>query len=255
MLLHNLIIYASFVIRKYRRYRGERTVDRFSLNMIAQHLVLFLAFTILVITGFALKFPGVFQMIGAMGLDEHMRGIVHRSAATVLVTAGLYHLYWILFRRRGKIELRAMLPEPKDVLDAVAVMRYHLGLAAEKPALGRYSYIEKAEYWALVWGTVVMSLTGIVLWFPLAASNLLGSWAVPVATAIHYFEAILATLAILVWHLFFTIFHPDEYPMSLVWLSGKVSEEELREHRPLWHGEIERRRETDEPAGDGEPEA
>ena len=242
MFLHNLVIYGGFVIRKFRKYRMEPTVRRFSFSMIAQHMLLFLSFTVLVITGFALKFPAVFHILEAVGIDEGARGIIHRAAASLLVATSLYHLYWLFFGRKGKIEFRAMLPDRNDLTDVVALMRYYLHLSSRKPQFGRYSYIEKAEYWALLWGTAIMSMTGFILWFPSSAAGLLGSWAVPVATVIHYYEAILATLSILVWHFFFTIFHPEEYPMSLVWLNGKATREEIKDHRPLWHAELERQR-------------
>jgi formate dehydrogenase gamma subunit len=242
MVIHNLIIYISFVARKFGQYRREPTVRRFSYSMIAQHMILLLSFVVLVITGFALKFPAVFHILEAVGIQEGARGVIHRIAGSTLIAAGLYHLYWLFFRRRGKIELRAMKPDRRDLYDVVALMGYYLRFSSQKPQFDRYSYIEKAEYWALVWGTAVMSITGLILWFPSPAAGILGSWAVPVATVIHFYEAILATLSILVWHLFFTIFHPEEYPMSLVWLNGKATREEVKHHHPLWHEELERQR-------------
>jgi hypothetical protein len=41
-----------------------------------------------------------------------------------------------------------------------------------------------------------------------------------VAQVIHYYEALLATLAILVWHFYWVIFDPSEYPMNPSWLIG-----------------------------------
>ncbi|MBI2952638.1 hypothetical protein HYY27_11110 [bacterium] len=111
-------------------------------------------------------------------------------------------------------------------------LRYHLGRTGDPPRFDRYSYIEKAEYLALIWGTGVMAVTGLMLWFPVEATSWLPGWAVRVAEVIHYYEAWLATLAILVWHFFFVMFHPGEYPMSATWLDGKVTEEELRHHHP-----------------------
>ena len=42
-----------------------------------------------------------------------------------------------------------------------------------------------------------------------------------VAQVIHYYEALLATLAIVVWHFYWVIFDPKEYPMNPAWLIGK----------------------------------
>ena len=137
-----------------------------------------------------------------------------------------------------------MIPVKNDVTDVVQSIRYYLNLSKQKARFPRYGYVEKAEYWALIWGTVVMALTGFILWFPVQASALFGSWVTSVSTVIHYYEAWLATLAIIVWHFFFTIFHPHEYPMSMVWLSGDVSEEEAEENWPEWYEEIRKHPES-----------
>ena len=117
------------------------------------------------------------------------------------------------------------------------MLRYNLGLRPEKPRFGRFSYIEKAEYWALIWGTVLMGATGVILWFENASMGLFTKLGFDIARTVHFYEAILATLAILVWHIYFVIFNPDVYPMNLAWLTGRVSEHEMREDHPL---ELER---------------
>ena len=99
-------------------------------------------------------------------------------------------------------------------------------MSGGKPArFGRFTYGEKMEYWALVWGTFVMASTGLMLWFKVAAGNLIPRWWLDVATAVHFYEAILASLAILVWHFYQVIFDPDVYPMNWAWWDGKMSVE------------------------------
>ena len=113
------------------------------------------------------------------------------------------------------------------------VAKYNLGISKEKPELDRFSYIEKAEYWALIWGTMVMAATGFILWFDNTFLNILGKQYWDVARVIHYYEAWLATLAIIVWHFYFVIFNPDIYPMNLAWIKGTLSEEEMADEHPL----------------------
>ncbi len=96
-------------------------------------------------------------------------------------------------------------------------MLYHMGKSDRKPDFDKYDYTEKIEYWALIWGTVIMALTGFILWFPTSFIQFLPQWTITVAETVHYYEAWLATLAIVVWHLFFVMLHPDEYPMSMTW--------------------------------------
>ena len=112
-------------------------------------------------------------------------------------------------------------------------MLYYLGLSPEKPKFGRFNYAEKAEYWALVWGTALMGLTGTMLWAKVQVGNLLARWWLDAATAVHFYEAILATLAILVWHLYQVIFDPDVYPMNSAWKDGKMPAEQYKEEHEL----------------------
>jgi cytochrome b subunit of formate dehydrogenase len=110
-----------------------------------------------------------------------------------------------------------------------------VGLRATAPKFDRFSYIEKAEYWALVWGTVVMTATGVVLWFENQSMQWLNKWLLDLATIVHYYEAWLAFLAILVWHIYQNVLNPDVYPMNWTWISGRISDEQLRhEHGAEW---------------------
>ncbi len=240
MFLHNFLIWLQAVLRKYRRVVQEPSITRFNKNMVVQHLLLFLSFTTLVITGFALKFPDAFwvKFLSSIGLHEGLRHIIHRVAGTTLILTSFYHLFWLFFSKRGRLELRYMVPVLKDVQDAVYSVEYYLGLRATMPEYDKYDYTEKAEYWALIWGTTVMGASGLILWFPVISANLFGGWIVPIALLFHYFEAILATLAILVWHFFFVIFHPSEYPMSLVSITGKMPCEECKKHHGFWYRKL-----------------
>ena len=120
----------------------------------------------------------------------------------------------------------------RDLKEFWQAMLYYFGKRGTPPAYGHYDYTQKAEYWALIWGTIVMAVTGLILWFPTMFGDNTPQWLIKVSETIHYYEAILATLAIVIWHFFFTIFHPDEYPMSMIWLNGEMTLEEWREKHP-----------------------
>jgi cytochrome b subunit of formate dehydrogenase len=149
--------------------------------------------------------------------------------------------------RRGREEFRSIVPAWQDVKDFVNNMRYYLFQTDRKVEFSRYDYSQKAEYWALIWGTILMILTGLILWFPQWSVKILPGWAIPAAQTIHYYEAWLATLAIVVWHFFFVIFHPEEYPMSWTWLTGRMSEEAVKRHHARWYKDLKRR----QPGGAG----
>lgn len=226
MFLHNLIIWRSKLVA--RRSAHSATVVRMTVNQRWQHLVLLSSFIVLVITGFALKFPDSW-FAHVFGMGEQLRGVIHRIAGVTLISAGIYHVFYLMAAREGRRLLRDIAPGVHDGFEALAAMRYYLGLSSEKPAFARFNYAEKAEYWALVWGTGLMGVTGIMLWGKVWVGNLLSRWWVDVATAVHYYEAILATLAIVVWHFYQVFFDPDVYPMNTAWLDGKMPLDHYRE--------------------------
>jgi cytochrome b subunit of formate dehydrogenase len=121
---------------------------------------------------------------------------------------------------------------------------YNLGLRDHTPCIQRFSYVEKAEYWALVWGTAVMIITGLALWFDNVVIQLLPKGVLDVVLVVHYWEAWLATLAILVWHMYSTVFNPHVYPMNPSWITGTMPEEMYHHEHP---GHLEEaKRDTEE---------
>jgi len=227
------------MMQRRKAEKGTPMVLRFDRFQIAQHLLLTVSFVGLVITGFALRFPDAWWVVylSDLGMTEPVRSTVHRVMAVVMIFTSLLHGYYVFFMRRGRKEFHAMLPGPQDVVDLADNMKYHTGLSKRKARFGRYDYSQKAEYWALIWGTIVMILTGFVLWFPEQAVRIFPSIIVTASQTIHYYEAWLATLAIIVWHFFFVIFHPEEYPMSWTWLTGRMSRTSVEKHHARWYEE------------------
>lgn len=226
MLLHNLLIWWRKAVAA-RQARGA-TVERMTLNQRIQHAVMGLSFVVLVISGFALAWPNsIFAML--FGPSEQLRRIVHRAAAVVMIAIGLYHLAYMLFTREGRQGLRDLWFRFSDARELAAVLRYYTGRSKEKPKFARFSYAEKTEYWAGMWGTILMSITGLMIWYSVGVAAWIPRWWIDIATTVHYYEAILATLAILVWHFYHVIFDPDVYPMNWAWLDGKMSEEHYKE--------------------------
>jgi len=230
MFVHNFIIWRGKALA--RRQMQNPSMTRMTTNQRWQHLILLTSFIVLVITGFALKFPNSW-FAEALGMGERLRSITHRVAGVALIAAGIYHIFYLAMTREGRRLIWDFAPRPKDAFDAWATMRYYLGLGGEKPNFGRFNYAEKAEYWALVWGTGLMAVTGVMMWANISVGNALARWWVDVATAIHFYEAILATLAILVWHFYQVFFDPDVYPMNWAWWDGKMPIEQYRHEHAL----------------------
>jgi cytochrome b subunit of formate dehydrogenase len=230
MLLHNFVIWRAKVLarRKIEQHFVVRMPQRFRW----QHAALLASFITLVLTGFALKFPeSWFASMLAMG--EHLRRIMHRIAAVVLIGVSLYHAFDAAFSREGRRLVKDLFPTLEDVRGAWQNILYYLGFNSRKPEFARFNYAEKAEYWALVWGMIVMGVTGLALWAKVIVGNHLPRWWLDVATAIHYYEAVLATLAIVVWHFYQVFFDPDVYPMNWAWWDGKMPLHHYREEHGL----------------------
>ncbi len=230
MFVHNALLF----YKKVAAHLGAsgRPVLRMSLAQRWQHAVLAASFIALAVTGFALKFPDSW-LARAMGSSEPIRRWSHRIAGIVLLLVGAYHIIYVLATKEGRRLVKDLFPVKKDVADVWAAVRYLAGWSREKPKIGRFGYAEKMEYWAVVWGTIIMGVTGLMIWFKIDVTRFLPRWAVDVALTIHYYEAVLACLAIVVWHFYHVIFDPDVYPLNLACWDGKVSGHWQQEEHPL----------------------
>lgn len=251
MTLHNLLDWIRKLINNYRqRYkpspkfpssRGTNLYLRMTASERIQHILLATSFLTLVFTGFMLKFPDAWWVvwIRKIGGDPifELRGLVHRIAAVVMMVDSLYHIYYLMFTARGRQFFRDMMFRLQDVKDMIQVLKFNLGFTKARAKFDRFNYIEKSEYWALIWGTIVMAITGFALWFENQFMGWFSKLFVDVCETVHYYEAWLAFLAIVVWHFYYVIFNPDVYPMNFSWLTGKVTEEEMEHEHPL---ELER---------------
>jgi len=213
------------------------SVRRMEPDEVVQHFVLAISFTVLVITGFSLRFYDAWWSEWIFGWEGGFtfRGIVHRVAGVILLLASVWHLVFLM-TARGRRFLRDMWPGMGDVRAFWDMTLYNLGRRHQHPHFGRFSYVEKAEYWALVWGTIVMGVTGLLLWFDNALVNWLPKGLLDVMLVIHYYEAWLAFLAILIWHMYSTVFSPKVYPMNPSWLTGYMPRKQFEAEHPLLAG-------------------
>lgn len=229
MALHNLLVWRKKVVARRRQFRS---IVRLSVNQRVQHWLLLTSFIVLVLSGFALQYPDSL-LAWLLGNNEYLRRIIHRVAAVVMIIVGVYHLAYLALTKEGRRWVVDMLPKIKDVRDVVGNFTYYLGISRTKPKIARFGYAEKAEYWAVIWGTFIMGLTGVMIWFKIGVFGFLARWWIDIALAVHFYEAVLATLAIIVWHFYHVIFDPDVYPVNFAFLDGKVSEELYREEHEL----------------------
>ena len=256
MLFHNGLDWLAKLRHRRPHHGTGREFERMNLRFRIAHWMVMASFITLVITGFALKFPDAawVHVLQHLGLTPVSRAYIHRGAALLITFGTLYHLVHMATVRRDRVILRKLLPGWQDAKDIFNMFRYNLGLTSKRPTFGMFGYPEKMEYWAYMWGTVVMAVTGFLLWGENWTLRHFPKWVIDAATAAHWYEAILATLSILVWHWYLVIFDPDVYPMDMAWLTGKASLDHMKETRPEYSRQIleaEAAQATGEP-GDGD---
>jgi cytochrome b subunit of formate dehydrogenase len=209
----------------------ERTYVRFTLAQRIEHFLMLLSFSTLGLTGLPQKFashPLSQAVISGLGGIETLR-LIHHTAAVVMMLGTIYHIIVVgykIFVRRTRM---TMLPNLQDAMDAIGAFLYNVGLRKNRPQLPRYGFEEKAEYWAFVWGAVVMGFTGFLMWNPISSARILPGEFIPAAKAAHGGEALLAVLAIIVWHMYGV--HLKHFNTAM-W-TGRLTEEEMLHEHPL----------------------
>lgn len=208
-----------------------RTYERFPLARRIEHWVMMLSFTTLAITGLPQRFsssPVSIAFVGILGGIETLRTI-HHFAAIVMMLGTAWHLLvfgYLSYVRRTRL---TMIPTLQDVKDAWQALMYNIGYSKTPPQMGRYTFEEKMEYWAFVWGAMIMGATGFMMWNPIATTRVLPGEAIPAAKAAHGGEALLAVLAIIIWHMYGV--HIKRFNRSM--FTGKMSEEDMLHEHPL----------------------
>lgn len=234
MALHQLLDYIKRYRDTIRALKPLLVYERMTKGERIQHVSLLVTFFLLVITGFALKYPysfwgWPFRVIPG-GFDA--RSLIHRIAGVLMIADSLYHVYYLLFTARGRQLGKDMIPKVKDVRDAVAQVLWFFDRKPHEARFGRFSYAEKAEYLALVWGTIVMVATGLVLWFKGWAAQFMPTWGYAAAEMVHFYEAVLAFSAIVIWHLYAVFFKTDRPPFNPTWITGGMTKHSMEHEHP-----------------------
>jgi cytochrome b subunit of formate dehydrogenase len=257
-MLRTLVVYlqnpAGFRLEKQhvrdesqgKLYTRFRPVDRFC------HFLIIISFLVLVSTGMPLKFHEaswakvVFELLGG----PHVAAKLHRFGAVLSFLYLGIHLTslvgpvkrrWTSFRDQGgRFRLRKLLafvfgpdsplPNFDDVRDVKNHVRWFFG-RGPKPTFDRFTYWEKFDYFAELWGSAFIGLSGLVMWFPVQVSRWLPGWIVNLAQIIHSQEALLAAGFILTFHFFNSHFRLEKFPLDTVMFSGRITEAELKHER------------------------
>jgi len=216
-------------------------IIRFTKTERIQHILLFLSIIVLGITGFSLKYSDtsfgrwLIQFEGGI----QSRGILHRISAVVLTGTACWHFLYILFSRLGHHDFMEMMWRKKDGNDFIISLRNLFSRLEKHISYNKFTYWQKIQYWIVVIGTITMIITGIALWFETTAMLLLPKYIMDIILILHGEEALLLILVLFFWHFYIVHLHPDHFPMDMIWLTGKMSIEELKSKHSLQYKEME----------------
>ena len=216
---------------------GKETYLRFSILQRVQHWVMVLSFVTLAATGLPQRYslsPWAEALIAGLGGIETVR-IIHRTAAVLFIGVTLFHFFDLIYKMFVLRVRFTMLPGIKDVTDLLDAVRYNLGMAVQHPRLPRYSFAEKMEYWSLVWGSLLMIATGFMLWNPIAVTQLLPGEFIPAAKMAHSAEALLAVLAVAIWHVYSV--HLRTFNKSM--FTGRLTRHQMQDEHAAELAELE----------------
>ena len=210
----------------------ELKFKRFTLNQRIQHIIFFTSFILLAYTGFPLKFPEEWWsrwMIESVGGFDN-RTFIHHFSGLAMIGVSIYHVvYHILEKPRYDILFNL-----QDLEDFKQQIMYYLRYSDEHPKFGRYTWKQKFEYFGAGFGAVIMGFTGLLMWQPFEAMKYFPIGFVQIANLFHTWEAVLASIAVFIGHIYDE--HFGKFP-NLSWLTGNIPEEEMRHEHPLEYEE------------------
>ncbi len=213
-------------------------IERLDLSARIQHVVMFTTFLLLSFTGWGLKYA--YQEPASAWISfwggAKSAGIIHRIAGITMLLVFVYHQFYIInLARKGGLR-PTLVPVPKDVVDLYHNFMYFFGFRKEKPYFGKFTYMQKFDYWAVYWGMFIIGASGFCLTFPVTVSSLFPVWSLKwiwdVIFVMHSDEALLAIVFILIFHFYNEHLRAEVFPMNWMWLTGKMTTEELKHNHP-----------------------
>jgi cytochrome b subunit of formate dehydrogenase len=242
--------------------RDKRMFLRMTKTQRLQHFLMIFSVLLLTLTGIPLMFPrcGLVHILLPGSRSFFVRSVLHRIGAVLLIGDTLWIFLYSLLTKQGRSNLKGRLFRKRDLIDFLQLFGYKSGfplflhkrgflgklfdrhpglLCREGPRFGRYSVVNKFEFWAMLLGSLIMIGTGIFLWFEEFSLSLFPLWVHHIFYLVHSYEAVLAVLAILIWHMYSVHLNSDVFPMSRIWLTGKITAQQLKKDHPLEYEEME----------------
>ena len=201
------------------RRTDTRHVRHFGPMWRLAHLAFAVSVMTLVLTGMAAFYAetGWARAVMAAFGSPKTAGLVHRVAAFTMLGIFFLHLIavsinilkkWQDFKIFGP---DSFVPNWKDLADIIGMFKWFIG-KGPRPAIERWSYWEKFDYWAVFWGMAIIGGSGMMLAFPHIVAKFAPGWVFNIAAVVHGEEAFLAAVFLFTVHFFNNHFRPDKLP-------------------------------------------
>jgi len=222
------------------------------------YALLLASFLGLVLTGLPLKYsnqPWARSLAASLGGFDSS-SVWHRFFAVTAIFACVVRLAGgirqVVRLRSEQASWKSILVGPdspvpgrRDLRIMWEMVLWFFGLG-RRPVFERWTYWEKFDCWAFVLGATIIGLSGLMLWYPNAFCRVLPGGTLNVAQVVHSELAVLLASFLFIVHFFHAHFRPEKFPMDLSVLTGLVSEEHLRKHRPAYIERLRRSGKLDE---------
>lgn len=259
--LHSVLWFVRSIIERVRHgphpkfLANPHAVQRFNKVDRINHAFVIVSFFGLTLTGLPLLYADkgwAKSLIAGLG-GVWAAGMLHRFFAIILIGNFVVHFFGLANRVRkyGLRELlfgpTTMLPRKKDFADCAGMWKWFFA-GGKKPKFDRWTYWEKFDYLAEVGGSLIIVVSGLMLWFPEGFARVMPGWMFNVATVVHGYEALLAIGFIFTIHFFNAHLRLEKFPVDDVMFTGRLPEAELAHERGAEYerlvatGEIEKLR-------------
>lgn len=226
--------------KKHKVKNSAESVIRFRFWVRFEHAAVIALFAALLVTGLPQKWPDLDLSRSTVELfgGIYSTRFFHRLAGILFGLLVVVHLGRVIYGVLSRRYPPTMMVTRQDFHDTVDSLRYYLGKLPAPPRFGRYSYHQKFEYWGMIFGSLIMVLTGFVLYFPILTSRILPAEVIPACKVMHSQEAMLALLIVIIWHMYNAHLSPEVFPADLSIFTGRISKERLESEHPLESEEL-----------------
>jgi formate dehydrogenase subunit gamma len=206
----------------------EDEVQRYNFAERAYHWINAIAYTYLLLTGLAIFTPLAYWLAYVLGGPATIRYWHPWIGLIYLATIFWMHRMW----------KRDMQKIPEDERWSKNLRAYAENRDELMPPQGRFNAGQKQFWWVMLYCTIILLITGIIMWIPEKMPREL-HWVLPITVFIHSATA-LVTIAAFIIHVYMSVWVTPGSMKAMV--DGHVSTTWARTHHRLWFEKITGRR-------------